>query len=171
MGGMFGTGAVLAMTPLLWRQAYHFPSAERAHFLGLGAQRLDPSMWVGRVAKPNSSLDINTRFILNTFEQFLGRPSTSEEMEKTLAEWRVPILEPRNSEEVILSQVGHRLYEMFFKGYTRKQWRRDPRDLDASVCGRIRSASGRSGASGWSPPRCAAGRSSSSSKSDIEPLA
>src|SRR4029079_10973825 len=32
---------------------------------------------------------------------------------------------------------GERLYEMFFKNYTRKQWRRDPRDLDASVCGRI----------------------------------
>ena len=27
-------------------------------------------MWVGRIAKPNSSLDFNTRFILNTFEQF-----------------------------------------------------------------------------------------------------
>ena len=26
---------------------------------------------------------------------------------------------------------------MFFKNYTRKQWRRDPRDLDPSVCGRI----------------------------------
>jgi UDP-galactopyranose mutase len=26
---------------------------------------------------------------------------------------------------------------MFFKNYTRKQWKRDPRDLDASVCGRI----------------------------------
>jgi hypothetical protein len=25
---------------------------------------------VGRTAKPNSALDINTRFILNTFEQF-----------------------------------------------------------------------------------------------------
>jgi len=74
---------------------------------------------------------------LNTFEQLLGRPSTSEEMERTLAEWRVPIAEPRNSEEVILSQVGPRLYEMFFKNYTRKQWRRDPRELDASVCGRI----------------------------------
>ena len=36
----------------------------------VAAQRLDPSMWVGRVAKPNSSLDINTRFILNAFEQF-----------------------------------------------------------------------------------------------------
>ena len=38
----------------------------------VAAQRLDPSMWVGRIAKPNSSLDINTRFILNTFEQFIA---------------------------------------------------------------------------------------------------
>jgi MAPEG family len=37
----------------------------------VAAQRLDPSMWVGRMAKPNSALDINTRFILNTFEQFI----------------------------------------------------------------------------------------------------
>lgn len=74
---------------------------------------------------------------LNTFEQIIGRPSTSEEMEATLAEWRVPIAEPKNSEEVIVSQVGTKLYEMFFKNYTRKQWRRDPQELDASVCGRI----------------------------------
>ncbi|HEX8281706.1 MAG TPA: UDP-galactopyranose mutase, partial [Chthoniobacterales bacterium] len=33
--------------------------------------------------------------------------------------------------------VGQRLYEMFFKNYTRKQWRRDPRELDPTVCGRI----------------------------------
>jgi UDP-galactopyranose mutase len=74
---------------------------------------------------------------LNTFEQLVGHPSTSEEMEKTLAAWRVRIAEPKNSEEVIVSQVGTRLYEMFFREYTRKQWRRDPRELDASVCGRI----------------------------------
>ena len=37
----------------------------------VAAQRLDPRMWVGRVAKPHSALDINTRFILNTFEQFI----------------------------------------------------------------------------------------------------
>lgn len=74
---------------------------------------------------------------LNTFEQLIGRPSTSEEMEATLAQWRVPIDGPKNSEGVILSQVGPRLYEMFFKNYTRKQWRRDPKDLDPSVCGRI----------------------------------
>lgn len=74
---------------------------------------------------------------LNTFEQFLGRPSTSEEMEAWLAEKRVPIKSPANSEEVIVSQVGWELYEKFFKGYTLKQWRRHPKDLDASVCGRI----------------------------------
>jgi len=74
---------------------------------------------------------------LNTFEQFIGRASTPEEMQRMLEEWRVPIAEPQNSEEVIVSQVGWPLYEMFFKNYTRKQWRRDPRDLDASVCGRI----------------------------------
>jgi UDP-galactopyranose mutase len=74
---------------------------------------------------------------LNTFEQIIGRPSTSEEMRAQLDEWRVPIQNPKNSEEVIVSQVGWKLYEMFFKNYTRKQWHRDAKDLDPSVCGRI----------------------------------
>jgi len=74
---------------------------------------------------------------LNTFEQLLGRPSSTAEMEDALARWRVPISNPRNSEEMIVSQVGQQLYEQFFKNYTFKQWRRDARDLDPSVCGRI----------------------------------
>jgi UDP-galactopyranose mutase len=74
---------------------------------------------------------------LNTFEQLIGRPSTSEEMLKWLEENRVDIETPANSEEVIISQVGWKLYEMFFKGYTQKQWKRSPKELDASVCGRI----------------------------------
>ncbi|MDP3851653.1 MAG: UDP-galactopyranose mutase [Luteolibacter sp.] len=74
---------------------------------------------------------------LNTFEQIIGRNSTSEEMEAWLAEKRVPIDNPANSEELIISQVGWELYEKFFKGYTLKQWKRHPKDLDASVCGRI----------------------------------
>ncbi len=74
---------------------------------------------------------------LNTFEQLIGRSSTTEEMEAWLAEKRVAIENPTNSEEVIISQVGWELYEKFFKGYTLKQWRRHPRELDASVCGRI----------------------------------
>jgi UDP-galactopyranose mutase len=74
---------------------------------------------------------------LNTFEQLIGKSSTSEEMEAQLAEWRVKIDSPKNSEEVIVSQVGWKLYEMFFKNYTRKQWQRDAKDLNPSVCGRI----------------------------------
>jgi UDP-galactopyranose mutase len=45
--------------------------------------------------------------------------------------------EIRSSKDVIVSRVGDELYERFFRGYTRKQWGRDPADLDASVCGRI----------------------------------
>jgi len=74
---------------------------------------------------------------LNTFEQFLGRESTSEEFEAWLEAHRVPIENPVNSEEVIVSQVGWELYEKFFKNYTLKQWKKHPRELDASVCGRI----------------------------------
>jgi UDP-galactopyranose mutase len=74
---------------------------------------------------------------LNTFEQLLARPSTTEEMEATLAQWRVPVDVPKNSEEVITSQVGNLLFDKFYKNYTRKQWGCDPKDLSASVCGRI----------------------------------
>ena len=52
-----------------------------------------------------------------------------------------PRSEIRSSEDVILSRVGRELYERFFRGYTRKQWGRDPAELDASVCGRIPSRS------------------------------
>ena len=74
---------------------------------------------------------------LNTFEEYLGRPATTEEFTAWLEQKRIPIADPQNSEEVIISQVGRELYELFFEGYTLKQWKRHPRELDASVCGRI----------------------------------
>ena len=74
---------------------------------------------------------------LNTFEQYLGRSSTSAEFAAWLEQTRVPTEHPQNSEEVIISQVGRELYEWFFESYTLKQWRRHQRELDASVCGRI----------------------------------
>jgi UDP-galactopyranose mutase len=74
---------------------------------------------------------------LNTFEEFTGRKSNPQEFQTWLDKARVQIASPGNSEEVIVSQVGRELYELFFEGYTRKQWNRDPREIDASVCGRI----------------------------------
>lgn len=74
---------------------------------------------------------------LNTFEQLIGRPSSEEEFVRYLEEKKERIEVPRNSEDVIVSQVGRELFEKFFRGYTRKQWNKEARELDASVCGRI----------------------------------
>jgi UDP-galactopyranose mutase len=62
---------------------------------------------------------------------------TDEEVEAFYAERAEPIELVKNSEQAVVSKVGRDLYEKFFRGYTRKQWQRDPRELHASVCARI----------------------------------
>lgn len=74
---------------------------------------------------------------LNTFEEWIGREATEQEWRSYLAENQIPIENPQNSEEVILAQVGYDLYRTFFEPYTLKQWKKHPRELQASVCGRI----------------------------------
>lgn len=74
---------------------------------------------------------------LNTFEELIGKPATTADFEAYIAKHRHHIPDPKNSEEIILSQVGSRLYELFFEGYTLKQWKLHPRQLDPSVCARI----------------------------------
>lgn len=44
---------------------------------------------------------------------------------------------PANAEEQALATCGRDVYELFFEGYTQKQWGRHPRELDASVTARI----------------------------------
>ena len=63
--------------------------------------------------------------------------STDEEVEEFLAERAEHVDYIRNSEDVVVAKVGRELYEKFFRGYTRKQWQRDPSELAASVCARI----------------------------------
>jgi UDP-galactopyranose mutase len=62
---------------------------------------------------------------------------TDEEAEAFYAERAEPIEYVRTSEDSVVSKVGRDLYEKFFRGYTRKQWQRDPSELHASVCARI----------------------------------
>ncbi|KAL7578968.1 hypothetical protein ACA910_019015 [Epithemia clementina (nom. ined.)] len=45
--------------------------------------------------------------------------------------------EPSNAEEVALSRVGPRLYNLIFKPYTEKQWGREPSELGPEVTARI----------------------------------
>lgn len=53
------------------------------------------------------------------------------------AEPAAPGMERRTSEDVVVGAVGRELYELFFRGYTRKQWGLDPSQLDASVTARV----------------------------------
>jgi UDP-galactopyranose mutase len=75
---------------------------------------------------------------LGTFRQFSRNPAATEDDFKAyLARSAVPIAAPANSKEAILASVGSELYELFYKGYTEKQWGRPAEALDASVCRRI----------------------------------
>lgn len=74
---------------------------------------------------------------LLTLGQFFNRSFTPEEAKLFLSEIAEDISDPQNSEEIVLSKVGRELYEAFFRGYTVKQWGKEPKELLASVCGRI----------------------------------
>lgn len=73
---------------------------------------------------------------LMTLSQLWG-VNTPAEAEQRLAEARVPCEQPRNLRDWILSQVGEELYEVFVRGYTTKQWGRDPAELPPSIIRRI----------------------------------
>ena len=74
---------------------------------------------------------------LTTLESFFVETLTPESAEALLEREREKIDAPRNSEEFVLSRVGRRLYEAFYRDYTRKQWGRSAAALDPEVCGRI----------------------------------
>jgi UDP-galactopyranose mutase len=59
------------------------------------------------------------------------------EVEEFYAARRERVERVSTSEDAVVAKVGRDLYERFFRGYTRKQWARDPSELHASVCGRI----------------------------------
>lgn len=62
---------------------------------------------------------------------------TEDEMREFMETIQEPVANPKNSEEVALSRVGRELYETIFRGYTKKQWEREPSQLDPSVLARI----------------------------------
>ena len=63
--------------------------------------------------------------------------TSEEEVEEFLASRAESRPALRTSEDVVVSKVGRDLYEKLFRNYTRKQWAKDPSELDASVTARI----------------------------------
>lgn len=78
------------------------------------------------------SLPVN----LTTLHELWG-VTTPEEARAKLEAVREPIADPANMEQWALSQVGRELYELFFRGYSRKQWGRAPTELPISILKRL----------------------------------
>jgi UDP-galactopyranose mutase len=73
-----------------------------------------------------------------TINQLYGLDlKTEEEAAQFLASRAEPVEEIKTSEDVVINAVGRELYELFFRGYTRKQWGLDPSQLDKQVTSRI----------------------------------
>nr|MBA2700283.1 NAD(P)-binding protein [Chloroflexota bacterium] len=79
-------------------------------------------------------IPINRTTIERLYGLNLSTPDAVADFYATRAEPRATV---RTSEDVVVSKVGQELYELFFRGYTRKQWGLDPSQLDASVAARV----------------------------------
>jgi UDP-galactopyranose mutase len=73
---------------------------------------------------------------LMTLYQIYG-VTTPDEAFRKLEDVKIPNNTPKNLEEWVLSQVGPEIYNIFIKGYTKKQWNKDPKDLPASIIKRL----------------------------------
>ncbi|HUW18480.1 MAG TPA: UDP-galactopyranose mutase [Sedimentisphaerales bacterium] len=67
----------------------------------------------------------------------LWNVKTPEEAQEKLRKVVTANNKPKDLEQWVLSQVGEEIYEIFFKGYTRKQWGRDSKELPASIIKRV----------------------------------
>lgn len=80
------------------------------------------------------SLPVN----LHTINQFYQKAFSPNEARAWIAEIAdKTIVEPQNFEEQALKFIGKDLYKAFFKGYTQKQWGRNPTELPASILKRL----------------------------------
>jgi UDP-galactopyranose mutase len=62
---------------------------------------------------------------------------SDEDAAAFLATRAEPVDVIRTSRDVVVSAVGEHLYQLFFEGYTRKQWGIDPSELDKAVTARV----------------------------------
>ena len=80
----------------------------------------------------------NLPFNMNTFSR-LWNIKTPKEAKEIIAKQieELDIKEPKNLEEQALSLVGRDVYEKLIKGYTKKQWGRDCKELPAFIIKRL----------------------------------
>ncbi|MFM1800379.1 MAG: UDP-galactopyranose mutase Glf [Cyanobacteriota bacterium] len=72
-----------------------------------------------------------------TLEDVFGVTLASDDAAKALLASQVTPLQPVNTDEVFLANVGPRLADLFFRPYTRKMWGVCPTELEAAVGARL----------------------------------
>lgn len=74
-------------------------------------------------------------FNMNTFHEIWG--VTTPKQAKEIIEAQKFRGEPQNLEEQAKSLVGSQIYDLLIKGYTAKQWQKDPKDLPSFIIKRL----------------------------------
>jgi UDP-galactopyranose mutase len=74
---------------------------------------------------------------LDTINELYGLRLSSLELAQFFAERAEERGVVTTAEDAVVTKVGRELFEKFFRGYTRKQWGREPSELDASVTARV----------------------------------
>lgn len=120
----YGTHILHTSNPVVWEYINRF-----TQFNGYRHQVL--TTWQGKVYQMPINLEtINSFYNLNLkpfeVEEFLKKEIRNE-----------PYPAPKSFEEVAISMVGRPLYEAFIKGYTLKQWQKDPKEMPASILRRL----------------------------------
>lgn len=75
-------------------------------------------------------------FNMWTFSKLWGI-TYPEEAQNIIKLQSTHIDEPKNLEEQAIKLVGKEIYEKLIKGYTKKQWRKDPKDLPKEIIKRL----------------------------------
>lgn len=123
----------------IYRHAYgphifHTRNKEVWDFVNLYA---DFEPYIHRVKANHKGQTFSLPVNLHTLNQFVGRAMSPEEAREWVGKQAITFEEPSNFEDQALAMMGSGLYEAFFKGYTTKQWGREPRELPASVLKRL----------------------------------
>jgi UDP-galactopyranose mutase len=74
---------------------------------------------------------------LGTINSFYGINLKPFEVEEFMTGKRGNFPDPQNLEEKAITLIGEDLYKAFFRGYTIKQWDRDPKELPADIINRL----------------------------------
>ena len=76
---------------------------------------------------------------LDTINYYYGKTFSPKEAKEFIAKEikKENILNPQNLEEKAISLIGRPLYDAFIRGYTIKQWAKDPKNLSSEIIARL----------------------------------